>query len=83
MIGRNCTMMGTAGGVGVTTGDGAGAGADDDDDALLEEDRAPPLPLVSVPTDVTDAESAELRSDPNVIDEVVTVDSRFSSHSAI
>ena len=83
MIGRNCTMMGTAGGVGVTTGDGAGAGANDDDDELVDDDLAPPPPLVRVPTDVTDAESAELRSDPHVIDEVVTVANRFSSHSAI
>ena len=74
-------MMGTASGVGVTTRDGAGAGADDD--ALLEDELAPPPPLVTIPTDVTDAESAELRIDPNVNDEVVTVETRFSSHSAI
>ena len=76
-------MMGTAGGTGVTTRDGAGAGADDDDDELVDDNLAPPPPLVRVPRDVSDAERAELRSDPNVIDEVVTVDSRFSSHSAI
>ena len=79
-------MMGTAAGTGVAAGDGDGAGADDDDDddddELLEE-LAPPPPLVKIPTDVTDAERAEVRSDPYVRDEVVTVESRFSSHSAI
>ena len=77
-------MMGTTAGTGVTAGDGAGAGADDDDDddELLEE-LAPPPPLVKIPTDATDAERAEVRRDPYVRDEVVTVESRFSSHSAI
>ena len=75
-------MMGTAAGTGVEADDEDGAGAEEDEEDPLEE-LAPPPPLVSVPTDVTDAERAELSNDPNVRDEVVTVESRFSSHSAI
>ena len=73
-------MIGTAPDTGVTTGDGAGAGADEDE--RLEE-LAPPPPLVNVPTEVTEAESAEVRRDPNVTEGAVTVERRFSSHSAI
>ena len=75
-------MMGTAAGTGVEAEDEARAGAEEDEEDPLD-DLAPPPPLVSVPTDVTDAERAELSKDPNVRDEVVTVESRFSSHSAI
>jgi len=75
-------MMGTAADTGVEAEDEAGAGAEEDEEDPLEE-VAPPPPLVNVPTDVTDAERAEVSNDPNVRDEVVTVASRFSSHSAI
>jgi len=69
-------MMGTAAGTGVEAEDEARAGAEEDEEDPLEE-LAPPPPLVSVPTDVTDAERAELSKDPNVRDEVVTVESPF------
>ena len=75
-------MMGTAAGTGVEVEDEDGAGAEEDEEDPIEE-LAPPPPLVNVPTDVTDAERAEVSNEPNVRDEVVTVERRFSSHSAI
>ena len=69
-------------GGGTTVGTRAGADDEDEDEERLEE-LAPPPPLVNLPTDVTEAERAEVRSAPYVTDEVVRVESRFSSHSAI
>ena len=66
MIGRNCTMMGTSAGTGVGAEDEAGGGVDEDEEELLEELASPP-PLINVPTDVTDAERAEVSNDPNVM----------------
>ena len=77
MRGRNCTIMGTEGTTGAIV-------ADADEDELLEDGRAPPPPLVKVPTETTEADRADDRSDPQLWDNGAVDDaSRFSSHSAI